>query len=122
MKEGYDMSDMMEMEKSIRFELEFLKNKLIETSDYTDKLLSKIQRLTNSECEYEFDEYPDIFSEKIYEDDYGYVSYENAIDEIGCENYVIHIETERVIMTLDKGKIDLILLLRIGEIRVKKRE
>jgi hypothetical protein len=114
-KEGYDMIE--EIEKSIRFELEFLKGRFIEASDYTDKLLSKI-RLTNS-CEYEFDEYPKVYSEKLY-DDYGYVSYENAVDEIRCENYVVHIETERVIITLDKGKIDLILLLRIGEIRVKE--
>jgi hypothetical protein len=115
----------MEMEKSIRFELEFLKNKFIEVNDYTDKLLSKIQQLTNSECEYEFDEYPKIYSQKLYaqklyKDGYGYVSYENAVDEIRCENYVVHIETERVIITLDKGKIDLILILDVGEIRVKE--
>jgi len=111
-----------EIKRSLILELEFLKGKLIEANDYTDKLLSKIQRLTNSECEYEFDEFPHVYSERIYDDGYGYISYERSIDEIRCENnYEIHIETERVIMTLDKGKVDLILLLRIGEIRVKER-
>jgi hypothetical protein len=110
-----------EIEKSIRFELEFLKNRLIEASDYTDKLLSKIQRLTNSECEYEFDEYPKIYSQKLYEDDYGYVSYETAVDEVRCENYEIYVETKRVVMTLDRGKVDLILILDVGEIRAKER-
>jgi len=109
-----------ELEKSIRFEMEFLKNRLIEASDYTDKLLSKVQKLINNECEYEFDEFPHIYSEKIYEDDYGYVSYERAIDEIKCQNHEILLETKRIIMTLDKGKVDLILILDVGEIRVKE--
>jgi len=109
-----------EIEKSIRFELEFLKNKLIEANDYTDKLLSKIQRLTNSECEYEFDEYPHTYSEKIYEDVDGYVSYENAVDKIRCENYKIYVEMKRVMIMFDKGKVDLILILDVGEIRVKE--
>jgi len=110
-----------EIEKSLRFELEFLKGKLIEATEFTDRLLSKIQRLTNSECEYEFDEYPHIYSEKIYEDGYGYISYERSIDEIRCENHEIYLEMKRIIMTLDKGKIDLILILEDGEIRVKER-
>jgi len=110
-----------EIKKSIRFELEFLKNRLIEATIFTDRLLSKAQQLTNSECEYEFDEYPDVYSEKIYDDGYGYVSYENAIDEIKCQNHEIYIEMKRVIMTLDKGKVDLILPLEIREIKVKEK-
>jgi len=90
--EGGDEEMSEEIKKSIRFELEFLKNRLIEATVFTDRLLSKVQQLTNSECEYEFDEYPDVYSEKIYDDGYGYVSYENAIDEIKCQNHEIYMK------------------------------
>ena len=104
--------------KDIRFELEFLREKIFNISEYIDRILFRAQQVTHSKCEYYFDEYPYTLSQKIFEDG-SYVSFENAIDEIKCQNYIIDIETERIIIMI--GKIDLVLLLKIKEIRVKKR-
>jgi hypothetical protein len=105
--------------KDIMFELEFLKEKLLETSEYIDKILFRAQQVTHSKCEYRFDEYPYIISQKIYEDG-SYVAYEDAVDEIRCENHVINIETERV--EIEIGKISLLLILKVRKVEVKRRE
>lgn len=105
--------------KIVNSELEFLREKILEASEYTDKILFRTQQATHSKCEYLFDEYPYQFSQKVF-DDGSYVSYEYAVDEVRCEKYTIYLEIERVIMMI--GKIDLILPLKIKEIRVKKRE
>ena len=105
--------------KDIRFELEYLKERLLDVEDYTTDIIFRAEQLTHSQCRYYFDEYPYQLSQKIYEDG-SYVSFENAVDEIRCENYTIYVESERVIIMI--GKIDLVLLLKVRDIKVKKRE
>jgi len=105
--------------KSIKFELEYLKERLLDVEDYTTAIRFRAEQLTHSECEYRFDEYPYVISQKIYEDG-SYISYGYAIDEIECQNYTIDVETERVDIQI--GKIDLILILKVKKVEVKKRE
>jgi len=105
--------------KDIVFRLEFLREKILEADKYVDEVLYTAQQLTHTECEYRFDEYPYVFSQKIFEDG-SYISYEDAIDEIKCGNRVIYVENERV--SLQIGKIDLILILKVRKVEVKKRE
>jgi len=105
--------------KDIRFELEYLKERLLDVEDYTTDIIFRAEQLTHSQCEYRFDEYPYVISQKIYEDG-SYVSFEDASDEIKCESYKIFLRMERV--NIQIGKIDLILILKVKEIEVKKRE
>ena len=105
--------------KDIRFELEYLKERLLDVEDYTTDIRFRAEQVTHSECEYRFDEYPYVISQKIYEDG-SYVSFEDASDEIKCESYKIFLRMERV--NIQIGKIDLILILKVKEIEVKKRE
>ena len=105
--------------KSIKFELEYLRERLLDVEDYTTAIRFKAEQVTHSECEYRFDEYPYAISQKIYEDG-SYVSFEDATDEIKCKSYKIFLRMERV--NIQIGKIDLILILKVKEIEVKKRE
>jgi hypothetical protein len=105
--------------KSIKFELEYLKEKLLDVEDYVTDIRFRAEQVAHSECEYLFDEYPYVISQKIYEDG-SYVSFEDATDEIKCESYKIFLRMERV--NIQIGKIDLILILKIKEVEVKKRE
>jgi hypothetical protein len=98
--------------------LEFLKNRLLETDEYIMKILSKAQQLSEGECEYFFDEYPNVISQKLFEN--GYVSFEAATDEIACRNYKIFVKMERVDIAI--GNIDLILILEPKEVEIEKRE
>ena len=105
--------------KDIRFELEYLKERLLDIEDYVTDIRFRAEQLTHSQCEYYFDEYPSVISQKIYEDG-SYVSFEDASDEIKCKSYKIFLRMERV--NIQIGKIDLILILKLKEIEVKKRE
>jgi len=105
--------------KNVRFELEYLKERLLDVEDYVTAIRFRAEQVTHSECEYRFDEYPYVISQKIYEDG-SYVSFEDASDEIKCKSYKIFLRMERV--NIQIGKIDLILILKLKEIEVKKRE
>jgi hypothetical protein len=105
--------------RDIKFELEFLKEKILEVNEYTNKILFRAQQLAHSKCEYLFDEYPYIISQKTY-DNGSYISFEDATDEIKCKSYKIFLRMERV--NIQIGKIDLILILKVKEVEVKKRE
>jgi len=105
--------------KDIRFELEYLKERLLDVEDYTTDIIFRAEQLTHSQCRYYFDEYPYQLSQKIYEDG-SYVSFENAVDEIVCRDYKIYIEMERVDISI--GKISLLLILKVRKVEVKKRE
>ena len=105
--------------KNVRFELEYLKERLLDVEDYVTAIRFRAEQVAHSECEYRFDEYPYILSQKVFEDG-SYVSFENAVDEVKCQNYTINIETERV--SIQIGKIDLILILKVRKVEVKKRE
>ena len=105
--------------KDIKFELEYLKERLLDVEDYVTAIRFRAEQVTHSECEYRFDEYPYTLSQKIYEDG-SYVAYENAIDEIVCRDYKIYIEMERV--EIEIGKISLLLILKVRKVEVKKRE
>jgi len=105
--------------KSIKFELEYLKERLLDVEDYVTDIRFRAEQIAHSECEYLFDEYPYVISQKVFEDG-SYIAYEDAVDEIKCQNFVINIETERVNVQIEK--VDLLLILKVKKIEVKKRE
>jgi len=105
------------IERGIEFSLEFMVNKILKVDEYREKIEKSAKELTKEECDYYFDEYPKVYDQMMI-GDFDYVSFEEGIDEITCEKFVIYPKLDRILIRT--RNIDLILILNIKEIKVKK--
>jgi len=106
-----------EIKKNIETKLKLLLGRVIEVDEYKQEIIEAIRE----DCDYYFDEYPEIYSYNAISDlenEYGYISYERGIDEIYCREYTIYPELVRVLITAYNK--DYILLLEIKEIDIEK--
>jgi hypothetical protein len=111
------MSEIEEIKERIKRGLLILKDKILEVSEYKEAILEDAQKY-DRECEYWFDEYPYIYSQRILEENY--ITFERAVDEVICNKYYIEVELERLMVEID-GK-DYILVLEVKEVKVEKNE
>jgi len=105
------MSEIDVLKEKLENYIYFDRDTLINSLEFAENIEKLVEELTNKKCEYRFDEYPTVYSQRIF-DDGSYITFEKSIDELNCEDGTkIYIEMKKVDMQLLQYKTDLMLIL-----------
>ena len=106
-----EMSEIDVLKEKLESYIHFDRDALINPLEFAENIEKLVEELTNKKCEYRFDEYPTVYTQKVF-DDGSYISFGNNVDELECDDGTrIYIEMKRIDIQLIQYKTDLMLIL-----------